>query len=244
MAHKGDMWTTACPGSTLAKDLQPDYSITNLRLRPQSRGAAGWRMYSPTSPTRRDRVHNTYTSICARRPMSAGHRLRLNLPLAKETNRIAAAAAAAAAAWDHEDSALPLDDAGSRVVPVSAAAAETRQTGAVARQDPTMEEAESRSGTRASRTTDCRRRHQAVSAFKADERVIVWPAIGLPGIIDAHTHPAQSARMRASAGSKTRSCNRAANQGSFGRMPQDHPGDSRLWFEVIQVNATCLTFAR
>ena len=63
----------------------------------------------------------------------------------------------------------------------------------------------------------------------------------LPGIIDAHTHPAESAQDldKCSLGDKTLAP--ADIKTRVSGCLKDNPGDPKLWFEVVQVNASGLT---
>jgi predicted amidohydrolase YtcJ len=65
--------------------------------------------------------------------------------------------------------------------------------------------------------------------------------IVLPGIIDAHTHPAESAQEldRCSLGDKTLAPAEIKTRVSV--CLKDNPGDPKLWFEVVQVNPSGLT---
>ena len=62
----------------------------------------------------------------------------------------------------------------------------------------------------------------------------------LPGIIDAHTHPAESAQDLAKCNLGDEMLNAGRRQSEGGRLPEEHP-DARLWFEVVQVNPSGLT---
>ena len=63
----------------------------------------------------------------------------------------------------------------------------------------------------------------------------------LPGIIDAHTHPAESAQDldKCSLGDETLVPADIKTRVSV--CLKDHPGDPKLWFEVVQVNPSGLT---
>ena len=63
----------------------------------------------------------------------------------------------------------------------------------------------------------------------------------LPGIIDAHTHPAESAEEldKCSLGDTTLAP--AQIRSRVSACLRDNPGDPKLWFEVVQVNPSGLT---
>jgi predicted amidohydrolase YtcJ len=66
----------------------------------------------------------------------------------------------------------------------------------------------------------------------------------LPGIIDAHTHPAESAQNqdRCSLGDEMITPNEIENR--VGRCLAGNPGKQPTWFEVVQVNPSGLTLTR
>jgi predicted amidohydrolase YtcJ len=63
----------------------------------------------------------------------------------------------------------------------------------------------------------------------------------LPGIIDAHTHPAQSAQDLGKCNLEDKELQPAAIKGRVAKCLKDHPGKLAQWFEVVMVNASGLT---
>lgn len=87
---------------------------------------------------------------------------------------------------------------------------------------------------------------QAVNALKGPKTRLVDLAgrTVLPGIIDAHIHPAESAQDAGKCSLDDRELLPAQVKAHVAACLKDHPGDPGLWFEVIQVNATSLTLTR
>ncbi len=63
----------------------------------------------------------------------------------------------------------------------------------------------------------------------------------LPGIIDAHTHPAMSAQDQGKCSLGDKMLDPAGIKARIARCLQEHPGEAARWFEVIQVNPSGLT---
>jgi hypothetical protein len=66
----------------------------------------------------------------------------------------------------------------------------------------------------------------------------------LPGIIDAHTHPAESAQEYAKCSLGDRPIAPEEVKTSVAACLQGHPGDKKAWFEVVQVDPSELTLTR
>jgi hypothetical protein len=66
----------------------------------------------------------------------------------------------------------------------------------------------------------------------------------LPGIIDAHTHPAESAQEFAKCNLGDRPMTPQALKTSVAACLKSDPGDKKLWFEVVQVDPSELTLTR
>lgn len=66
----------------------------------------------------------------------------------------------------------------------------------------------------------------------------------LPGIIDAHTHPAQSAQDLGKCTLDDRPMPLPELKARVAECLRKNPGDPRLWFEVIQVDPSLLTLTR
>jgi predicted amidohydrolase YtcJ len=66
----------------------------------------------------------------------------------------------------------------------------------------------------------------------------------LPGIIDAHTHPAQSAQDLDKCSLHDRMMGPAAIKAHLMQCLRDHPGAPSQWFEVVQVNPSGLMLTR
>ncbi len=66
----------------------------------------------------------------------------------------------------------------------------------------------------------------------------------LPGIIDAHTHPAESAQDFGKCSLGDRMITAAALRAQVALCLKSNPGDERLWFEVVQVDPSGLTLTR
>jgi predicted amidohydrolase YtcJ len=63
----------------------------------------------------------------------------------------------------------------------------------------------------------------------------------LPGIIDAHTHPAESAQEYGKCNLDDKTLTPAQIKAQVARCLKDRPVDPKLWFEVVQANASGLT---
>jgi predicted amidohydrolase YtcJ len=66
----------------------------------------------------------------------------------------------------------------------------------------------------------------------------------LPGIIDAHTHPAESAQEFAKCSLGDVMIAPEELKTRVAACLKSHPGDKKLWFEVVQVNPSGLTLTR
>jgi predicted amidohydrolase YtcJ len=66
----------------------------------------------------------------------------------------------------------------------------------------------------------------------------------LPGIIDAHTHPAASAQELGKCSLRDQMLAPAEIKARVAACLKDNPGDPTRWFEVIQVNPTGVTLTR
>ena len=66
----------------------------------------------------------------------------------------------------------------------------------------------------------------------------------LPGIIDAHTHPAMSAQDQGKCSLEDKMRGPAEIKARIAACLKEHPGESGQWFEVIQVNPSGLTLTR
>jgi predicted amidohydrolase YtcJ len=66
----------------------------------------------------------------------------------------------------------------------------------------------------------------------------------LPGIIDAHTHPAESAQDVDKCSLVDRTITPADLKTKVAACLKSNPGDKQLWFEVVQVNPSGLTLSR
>jgi predicted amidohydrolase YtcJ len=66
----------------------------------------------------------------------------------------------------------------------------------------------------------------------------------LPGIIDAHVHPASSAPDLDKCSLGDQMITPAEVKARVGKCLRESPGDPKRWFEVVQVNASGLTLAR
>jgi len=69
-------------------------------------------------------------------------------------------------------------------------------------------------------------------------------AVVLPGIIDAHTHPAQSAQDVDNCSLDDRMITPGELRMKVAACLKSNPGDKNLWFEVIQVNPAALTLTQ
>jgi predicted amidohydrolase YtcJ len=65
----------------------------------------------------------------------------------------------------------------------------------------------------------------------------------LPGIIDAHTHPAQSAQDLGKCSLDDKPLTPSELKSRVGTCLREHPGDRAQWFEVIMVNPSGLTLS-
>jgi len=68
--------------------------------------------------------------------------------------------------------------------------------------------------------------------------------IVLPGIIDAHTHPAESAQEFGKCSLDDKVMAPAALKSAVAACLKSNPGDKNLWFEVVQVDPSGLTLTR
>jgi len=66
----------------------------------------------------------------------------------------------------------------------------------------------------------------------------------LPGIIDAHVHPAEGARDSGKCSLEDKTLTPAEIRTTVAACLGEHPGDTGSWFEVVQVNPTGLTLRR
>jgi predicted amidohydrolase YtcJ len=66
----------------------------------------------------------------------------------------------------------------------------------------------------------------------------------LPGIIDAHTHPAESAPALGKCNLKDQTLTPAQIRSKVAECLKNEPLEHSLWFEVVQVNSTNLTLTR
>jgi len=66
----------------------------------------------------------------------------------------------------------------------------------------------------------------------------------LPGLIDAHIHPAQSAQDLDKCNLHDRELDAAGVKAAIAQCLKDHPTARNEWFEVVQVNASDLVFSR
>jgi len=84
---------------------------------------------------------------------------------------------------------------------------------------------------------------QAVSAWVGPKTrtVDLGGRLVLPGIIDAHTHPAESAQEFGKCSLDDQLLTPAQVKAQVARCLQEKPVDRTLWFEVVQVNPSGLT---
>ena len=84
---------------------------------------------------------------------------------------------------------------------------------------------------------------QAVSAWVGPRTrsVDLGGRLVLPGIIDAHTHPAESAQELGKCSLDDQLLTAAQIKAQVARCLQEKPVDHTLWFEVVQVNPSGLT---
>jgi len=87
---------------------------------------------------------------------------------------------------------------------------------------------------------------QAVSALKGPKTQTIDLAgrTVLPGIIDAHTHPAESAQDAGKCSLEDKSLTPAEIKARVAVCLKDNPGDPHAWFEVIQAVTAGLTLSR
>ncbi len=84
---------------------------------------------------------------------------------------------------------------------------------------------------------------QAVSALigPSTRSVDLSGKLVLPGIIDAHTHPAESAQDLGKCSLEDEELTPAQIKARVARCLKEHPGDGTSWFEVVQANPSGLT---
>jgi predicted amidohydrolase YtcJ len=98
-------------------------------------------------------------------------------------------------------------------------------------------------------------RGNTVIAVGTDQEVSAWAGAGtrtidlggkvvLPGVIDAHTHPAESAQDFEKCDLGDRMITPEVLKNRVAACLKNHPGDKTLWFEVVQVNPSGLTLTR
>lgn len=66
----------------------------------------------------------------------------------------------------------------------------------------------------------------------------------LPGLIDAHIHPAQSAQDLDKCNLHDRELDTAGVKAAIAQCMKEHPTARNEWFEVVQVNASALVLSR
>ncbi len=86
---------------------------------------------------------------------------------------------------------------------------------------------------------------QAMGAFVGQNTRMVdlGGRVVLPGIIDAHTHPAQSAQDLGKCSLDDKALTPADIKGRVAACLKDQPGDRAQWFEVVMVNPSGLTLS-
>jgi predicted amidohydrolase YtcJ len=86
---------------------------------------------------------------------------------------------------------------------------------------------------------------QAIGAFVGQNTrtVDLGGRVVLPGIIDAHTHPAQSAQDLGKCSLDDKALTPADIKGRVAACLKDQPGDRAQWFEVVMVNPSGLTLS-
>jgi hypothetical protein len=98
-------------------------------------------------------------------------------------------------------------------------------------------------------------RGNSIAAVGTDEEISRWAGPGtrvldlagrvvLPGIIDAHTHPAESAQDSGKCSLGDRFITAQALRVQVAACLKSNPGDEHLWFEVVQVDPSGLTLTR
>jgi predicted amidohydrolase YtcJ len=85
--------------------------------------------------------------------------------------------------------------------------------------------------------------YQAVSALVGPNTrtVDLGGRVVLPGIIDAHTHPAQSSQDLGKCSLDDKALTPTAIKSKVAACLKDQPGDHAQWFEVVMVNPSALT---
>jgi predicted amidohydrolase YtcJ len=86
---------------------------------------------------------------------------------------------------------------------------------------------------------------QMVDALKGPntQTIDLADRVVLPGIIDAHTHPAQSAQDFGKCSLEDKMLAPAEIKAKVAVCLRENPGDSALWFEVVKVNPSGLTLS-
>lgn len=98
-------------------------------------------------------------------------------------------------------------------------------------------------------------RGNSIVAVGTDQEISAWSGPGtrvldlggrvvLPGIIDAHTHPAESAQDSGKCSLGDRMISAEAVRAQVSACLKSNPGDEHLWFEVVQVDPSGLTLTR
>jgi predicted amidohydrolase YtcJ len=87
--------------------------------------------------------------------------------------------------------------------------------------------------------------NQAIGAFvgKNTRTVDLGGRVVLPGIIDAHTHPAQSAQDLGKCSLDDKALTPAEIKNRVAVCLKDQPGERAQWFEVVMVNPSGLTLS-
>src|SRR5580698_9604065 len=88
--------------------------------------------------------------------------------------------------------------------------------------------------------------NQRVSSLKGPKTQVVDLAgrLVLPGMIDAHTHPAESAQDDGKCSLDDKMLTTAEIKSKVRVCLRENPGASALWFEVVQVNPSGLELTR
>ena len=86
---------------------------------------------------------------------------------------------------------------------------------------------------------------QLVSALKGPDtqEIDLEGRVVLPGIIDAHTHPAESAQDLGKCSLEDKMLAPAEIKAKVAVCLKENPGNSALWFEVVKVNPSGLTLS-